>query len=184
MKKQINLQRITLKSILITLLLLAIPFFAMQFGAGVAWEFPDFLVMGSIIMVFSMSYGIINVHAPDIFYRIATILSLATMFLLIWANLAVGLIGGGAHAGNLLYIAVIIAGIIGGIISRFSASALQKTCFVITAILVLIAIIALLSGMQYYPGSSVREIILVNGIFGTLFFMSGVLFRIYSKKSG
>ncbi len=41
----------------------------------------------------------------------------------------------------------------------------------------LVAVIALIAGMHQYPGSSVSEILSVNGFFAALFVGSALLFR-------
>jgi hypothetical protein len=49
--------------------------------------------------------------------------------------------------------------------------------FATSLALVVLAAIALLTNMQHYPGSSVREIIGVNLFFATPYLVSGLLFR-------
>ena len=47
--------------------------------------------------------------------------------------------------------------------------------------LVLVAVIGLVASVDKYPGSSVNEVVAVNGFFALLFTVSGVLFR-YSAQ--
>lgn len=115
--------------------------------------------------------------------RAAIGLAIGSTLLMIWANLAVGLIGAGPNPGNLMYIGVVAVVIIGTIFSRFTPGGLERTMYATAVALALVAVIALLANMHQYPGSSVIEIIGVNGFFATPFVVSGLLFR-YAGKNG
>lgn len=162
---------------LVTALTLLIPLVAMQFTTEVDWSIGDFIIMGLLIFSTGATYVLATGLINNLAYRIAIACALGTTFLLIWVNLAVGLIGSGPHAGNLMYLGVIVIGIIGAIFSRFTAGGLERTMYAMAFSLVLIAVIALMANMQNYPGSSVTEIIGVNGFFATLFAVAGLLFR-------
>jgi hypothetical protein len=74
-------------------LMLLLPWVAMQFTDEVNWSVTDFLVAGALIagtgLAFELAAGTTANHA----YRAAVGLALAAVFLLIWLNLAVGIIG-------------------------------------------------------------------------------------------
>lgn len=76
---------------LVTIGLLLIPFLAMQFTDQVNWNLTDFSVMGILIFATGMAYELItrkfNTH------KLAIGLFLLIIFFLIWAELAVGLLG-------------------------------------------------------------------------------------------
>ena len=101
---------------------------------------------------------------------------------MIWANLAVGLIGSGTNPGNLMYFGVVAVGIIGIVLSRFSPGGMERAMYITALMLVLVVGIALFANMDEYPGSSVDEIVGVNGFFATLFTVSGSLFRFAARK--
>lgn len=161
----------------VTLLILTVPLSAMQFTREVNWSVSDFIIMGVLVFSTGSSFVLLIRNAPNWLYRVAVASAMGSTFLLIWANLAVGLIGGGPHAGNLMYIGVVAVVIIGTYLSRFTPAGMEKVMFITAVALVVVAVIALLSGMQYYPGSSVGEIIGVNAFFAFLFAVSGLLFR-------
>lgn len=78
---------------LAVLLLLLIPFVAMQFTNEVNWKFTDFLIMGILLLcVISLGYLVIqkvkSVKKKSILCAIILI-----VFFLIWAELAVGIFG-------------------------------------------------------------------------------------------
>ncbi len=73
--------------------LLLIPFLAMQFTSQVNWSPFDFLVMGILLL----SAGLIGERVwrtvKKTEYRIALLLVVLAVFVLIWAELAVGIFG-------------------------------------------------------------------------------------------
>jgi len=161
----------------ITLLILSIPLIAMQFTQEVDWSVGDFIVMGILIFSMALAYVLLARYAPNFIHRAAIGSAIGSTFLMVWANLAVGLIGAGPHAGNLMYIGVVAVVIIGTYFSRFTAKGMELTMFSTALSLVLVAVIALLANMQSYPQSSVAQIIAVNAFFAFLYCISGLLFR-------
>ena len=162
---------------LITALILLIPLVAMQFSTEVDWSAADFIIMGLLIFGTGSSYVLITRHMPQLVFKLAMAMAIGSTFFMIWANLAVGLIGSGAHAGNLMYIAVVAVVIIGMILSRLTSRGMELAMYSSTASILLLTLIALVSNMQAYLGSSVKEIISVNAFFATLYAISALLFR-------
>lgn len=115
--------------------------------------------------------------ASRLAYRLAALAAVGTTFFLVYANLAVGLIGGGPHIGNLMYIGVVGVVLAGTYFSNFTSRGLGHTMLAAAGSLVMVAAIALWAGMQHYPGSSVVEIIGVNGFFAGLYMCAALLFR-------
>lgn len=177
MKKQMKLYRSLITVILTTLSILTIPWVAMQFTTEVNWSPSDFLIMGILIFSIGVAYVLLNRLSPNWVYRIAVTIALGTTFLMIWANLAVGLIGSGSNAGNIMYAVIVLVMIIGVGISRFSAAGMERTMYAMVSTLIVLTGIALLSGMNRYPGSSSIEIVSVGAFFAALFFLAGLLFH-------
>jgi hypothetical protein len=75
------------------LLLLLLSLIGMFVSNEVNWSFLDFIVMG--ILILSLSFGIKQVlkTTKNIKYRILIIGLILILFLLIWAELAVGIFG-------------------------------------------------------------------------------------------
>jgi hypothetical protein len=76
-----------------SLSLLLIPLIAMQFSDQVNWSPGDFVVMGLLLLSvgFGMSFFLRRTASAQ--KRFAYILILLLVFLLIWAELAVGIFG-------------------------------------------------------------------------------------------
>jgi hypothetical protein len=181
MKKQISLSQSVLWVALVTAVILFIPLMAMQFTNEVNWSAGDFVIMGILVFTTGFSYVLLIRSSSNIIYRASVALAIGSTFLLIWANLAVGLIGSGANAANLMYAGIVAIVIIGTFLSRLTAKGMERVMFTAAITLVLIAIIQLLTKMYQYPGSSVIEIIAVNGFFATLFAVAGLLFRYINR---
>lgn len=184
MKKQKNSSRSVFWVALITLLILAVPLVAMQFTDEVKWSIPDFIIMGLLIFSTGLSYLLLTRASSNILYRVAFAIAVGSTFLLIWVNLAVGLIGSGPNVANLMYAGIVAIIIIGSFISRFTAKGMERVMFTVAGALALFAVIQLSAKMNQYAGSSVMEIVGVNAFFAMLFAVSGFLFRhIASKQS-
>ena len=73
--------------------LLSIPFIAMQFTEEVSWQAGDFLVMGVLLTValFGCDFALRKVKNAR--YRFLIYFAVLLLFLLVWAELAVGIFG-------------------------------------------------------------------------------------------
>jgi heme/copper-type cytochrome/quinol oxidase subunit 4 len=182
MKKQEKFYRSIIAVALVTVLILMIPLVAMQFTDEVKWNAPDFVVMGALIFSTGMGFILITRGSPNVAYRIAAALTFATAFLMIWANLAVGLIGSGPNPGNLMYMAVPAAAILGAFLSNLNPSGMERTMYVTTVLLVIVTLIAFLANMDEYPSSSPTDILAVSGFFAMLFIVSGLIFRFAAQQ--
>tara|TARA_B100000003_G_scaffold77858_1_gene69801 strand:- start:318 stop:611 length:294 start_codon:yes stop_codon:yes gene_type:complete len=80
-------------------IILLIPMIAMQFTDEVNWSFLDFIIMGIMLSITGLALGIIIKKIKDYKYRNIFITIIIMIFLLIWAELGVGLFGT-PFAGN------------------------------------------------------------------------------------
>lgn len=80
-----------LKILLPLLSLLLIPLIAMQFTTEVNWGLLDFVVAGTLLALLGVAIEFSIRKSKNIKTRIALIASSAVLFLVIWAELAVGL---------------------------------------------------------------------------------------------
>lgn len=169
---------------LITMVLLLVPLLAMQFTNEVRWDETDFVVAGLLLFGTGFSYKLIAMQSKNIIYRAAVATALGAGLFLIWSNLAVGIIGSEDNVGNLMYFGIILVLIASTFTARFRPKGMAIALFVTALAQGLTIAIALLSGMQHYPHSSVYEIIIVNGFFITLFLISAGLFWYAAGQTG
>jgi hypothetical protein len=74
-------------------ILLLIPLIAMQFTSEVDWSVFDFLVMAILLLGTGLMCELILRKIKKTAYRIALIAAILIAFLLVWAELAVGIFG-------------------------------------------------------------------------------------------
>ena len=80
------------KKVFSPLLVLLLPLIGVIFF-GLDWNIFDFLIMGLLILFFSIAINLILNHLNSSKLRLILILMLVVLFLLIWAVLAVGIFG-------------------------------------------------------------------------------------------
>lgn len=101
--------------------LLLLPLVAMQFTREVNWTGSDFAVMGVMLLTACCFYELGVWLSGDIAYRGGFAVAVAASFLLVWVNLAVGIIGQEKEndIANLLFLGVLATWVAGGLIARF-----------------------------------------------------------------
>ncbi len=167
---------------LATAFILLLPLLAMQITDEVVWDLTDFAVAGALLFGTGLTFELVARKMGSIAHRVAVGVALAAALLLVWVNLSVGLIGSEDELANLMYVGVVAVGIIGAIIARFRPHGMARALFATALAQTLVAVIALIAGMHQYPGSSVSEILNLNGFFVALFVLSALLFRRASTK--
>lgn len=80
-------------------ILLLIPFIAMQFTEEVKWTSLDFVLMGILLLSTGLFSEFVLRKVSNKKYRILLCISIIIGFLLLWAELAVGIFGT-PFAGN------------------------------------------------------------------------------------
>ena len=113
-------------------------------------------------------------------YKSAVGLALATPFLLVWVNGAVGIIGNEGNQANLMYFGVIAVGIIGAFIARLEPRGMARALFVTALAQMLVPVIALMiwpPQITSWGAAGVVGVFVLNAFFATLFLGSAWLFR-------
>lgn len=74
-------------------LLLLLPLIAMQFTTEVDWSAFDFLVMGTLLLGTGLGCELVLRKVRKTEHRILLVVGVILVFLLVWAELAVGVFG-------------------------------------------------------------------------------------------
>ena len=150
----------------------------MQFTTEVAWDFADFMIFGALLAGAGGAYELAMRVSGHRAYRAATAVALAAAFILIWVNLAVGIIGDEGNPANLMYVGVLAVGIIGASITRGQPRGMARTLSVMAFAQALVPVIALLF-LKIAPisGPAGLIILVLNIGFIILFVGSALLFR-------
>lgn len=140
------------------------------------WGVTSFVVAYVLMTGVGWAYRWLTRSDRPLSYRIAAALALLAAFLLLWINLAVGLIGSEENPANLLYAGVLAIGAVGAIISRSSPRRLALVLVVVAVDQTLVPVIALLVWPQdFSPG--VGPVFGLNACFVLCFAASAALFR-------
>lgn len=79
--------------IVIVAFILLIPLVAMQFSDEIVWNLFDFVVMGFLLLATGLMLDFTTRRVANPTYRSVAIIIVVMVFLLIWAELAVGVFG-------------------------------------------------------------------------------------------
>lgn len=156
--------------------ILAVPLVAMQFTDEVVWTVADFVVAGILLAGTGLLYELAASRSDKIVYRAAAGVALSAALLLIWLNLAVGIIGTEDNPANLMYAGVFAVAFIGATIARLQPQGMARAMFATAIAQMAVGVIALIGGLDT-PESGPLEILGLTGFFTVLWVASGVLFR-------
>ena len=173
--------RSAIRTAIVTAFILLIPLLAMQITDEVVWDLADFAVAGALVFGTGLTYDLVAKKMGNIAYRFAIGVALAAAFILVWLNLAVGVIGKEGDPANLMYIGVLVVGIIGSIIARFRPQGMALVLLATAITQALVAVIAVVAGLGS-PWSGPAEILILNGFFVALFVGSAWLFRRAARR--
>ncbi|QIN85066.1 hypothetical protein GBA63_06905 [Rubrobacter tropicus] len=146
-----------------------------------AWDLADFVIAGALIFGTGLTYVLAARKAGNIAYRAAVGVALAAAFMLVWINLAVGVIGSEDNLANSMYVGVLAVGIIGAIVARFRPRGMVRALLATALAQASVAGIALIFGLGS-PWSPPAEILALNGFFVALFVGSAWLFRYAARR--
>ncbi|MGZ2412167.1 hypothetical protein ACUXST_001588 [Sphingomonas sp. F9_3S_D5_B_2] len=156
--------------------LLALPFVAMQFHTDVNWTLGDFIVFG--VMLGTVGAGVeLAVRASGSWaYRGGAVLGLAATFLVVWANLAVGIVGNEHNPANQFFFLALLIGLVSAAAARFRAHGMALAMLV-TAGGLMAAFAAAMIDRPEEPGVHVTVEFAGTSVFAMLFVGAAALFR-------
>jgi hypothetical protein len=160
-----------------TAALLLLPLAAMQFTNEVNWDETDFIVVGAMLAVACGTVELAARMTGNTLYRAAVGVAVAAAFILVWINLAVGIIGSENNPANLMYGGVLACAIIGAVIGRFQPIGMARALSATALAQVLVGVIALTAGFGSTAPSFPEAIVFLTGFFATLWLISAWLFR-------
>ena len=150
-------------------LILLVPLVMMQITDEADWDVADFVIFGAMLAGACGAYELAAKVTGNKAYRAAVGVALAAAFILVWMNLAVGIIGNEDNPANLMYGGVLAVGIIGAIIARFRPHGMARALVATALAQALVAVIALIAGWGYT--------LILTGVFVALWLTSARLFR-------
>lgn len=147
--------------------LLLLPAVAMRLGVpGVHWTGSDFAVMGLMLAAACGLYELATRRSASTAYRAGFALAVATAFLTVWTNLAVGVFGREDDRLNLMFGAVLLVAVVGALLARLRARGMVRAMAATAAAQLLAALVGLgvgLASAAHVSDASplLREVLLV-----------------------
>ncbi len=165
-------------------LLCIAPLLAMGVTDEVAWDGADFALFGGLLVCAGVAYEIAARAAASLAYRAATGVALLAAFVLVWMNLAVGLIGSEDNPANLMYGGVLVVGLVGAVVARFRPWGMSRALAAVALAQGVVVAIALGAGLTPAGPGRTAQTLLLTGFFGALWLLSAWLFRRAAREEG
>lgn len=154
-------------------LLLSLPLIAMQFTRDVVWTGMDFAVFGTMLLVACSTFELAMRLSGNTAYRLAVSITVAAAFVLVWVNLAVGVIGSESNPANLMFGGVLLVGLVGAIIARFQARGMAQAMISMAVTQGLVAAVAYGAGLE----SGVSATAILTGVYIAIWLLAASLFQ-------
>lgn len=159
--------------------LLLLPLLGTYVLEGMDWDGTDFLVWGLMLAFAAGTYELGAILSSNTLYRAGFGVAILAGFLLVWINLAVGVIGSEDHPANLMFFGVLAIGAAGALLARFRAAGMAQALVATALAHGLVGVIALVGGLD------TRLIVLMaNGFFVLMWLVSATLFRLAAQGQG
>jgi hypothetical protein len=162
---------------MIAALILLLPLVAMQFTDEVDWDETDFAVMGAMLFGACGTYELAARMTGNVAYRAGVGVAVVAAFILVWMNLAVGIIGSEDNPANLMYGGVLAVAILGALMVRFEPGGMARALAATAIAQALVGVIALIAGLGSTGANWPRVIVVLTGFFAALWLLSAWLFR-------
>lgn len=129
--------------------LLLAPLVAMQFDTGVNWTLGDFVVFGAMLALALGAYEVGTRMSPNRSYRAGVGVAVAAGFLMVWANLAVGIIGDGDNLANVAFFGVLLVGMMGALLAWFRPAGMARALYATAIANGALSVVCLVAGWDY-----------------------------------
>lgn len=155
--------------------LILTPLVAMQFTTEVNWDETDFIFAA---VIFGIVGGLIELavrKSANWYFRFGSMFAVLGGFMVIWSNLAVGMIGNEDNPVNLWFGAVLMIAIAGGVLSRFRPHIMSAVMFAAGTLQVAIGTFAGILGADMRGG-------IFTIVLSAAWFISSILYWCANQK--
>jgi hypothetical protein len=171
---------------LVVALILMVPLAGMQFDDEMNWSLFDFVTAGALLFGTGLAFVLMARRSGNLAYRAGMGLALTAGLMLLWINLAVGIIGSEDNPANWMYVGVLAVGLIGAVLARFRAGGMVRAMFATALAQALVTVIALIVMPHGTSPDALWDVLVVLGVdafFIALWVGSALLFRRASDAS-
>jgi hypothetical protein len=119
------------------------PLVAMQFSAEMAWDGFDFALLGVMLLAACGALELATRMTGSLAYLAGAAVAIGAAFLLVFLNLAVGVIGSEDNPANLMFAGVLAVALVGAAMGRFRPRAMATAMLATAGAQALVAAVAL-----------------------------------------
>lgn len=160
-----------------------LPLVAMQFTREVDWTATDFAVWAVLLLGGAGLFELSLRFPGGLAYRAASVIALGGCFVLIWGNLAVGLIGSEDNPANLMFVGVLAIGAIGAFATRLRPGGLSRVMVAMAIAQMLAVGLATFIGWDDEAGASLIATWFVSSFFAALWLLAAGLFSVAARQA-
>jgi hypothetical protein len=153
----------------------------MQFSEQMSWDETDFIVWGVMLALAAGTFDLAIRVPGNVAYRMAVGVALVGAFILVWMNLAVGIIGSEDNPANLMYGGVLATGLVGAFVARFRGGGMAVTLGAMALAQLAAGIIALSASLGSTGANWPRVIYVLTSFFAALWSLSAWLLHRASR---
>lgn len=133
-------------------LVMLVPAIAQLTVPDMNWDAFDFAVFGGMLLAGCLGFEVVlRLGAANTAYRLAACLAIGGAFLMVMANLAVGIIGNEGNPVNLLFFALLALGGFGALAVRFEAAGMARVMTLLAAAQALLGLGLTVTGLGFTP---------------------------------
>lgn len=142
----------------------------------------DYVVMGTLVGGIGLLFLLALRASQHWAYRLGAMIALASAFLTIWINLAVGLIGEPDESANLLFFGVLVIAFASAAMSGFKARGMAHAMFIAAFAQASVMAVALGFGLGAGPPNWPWVVLVIGGFFAAAFLVAGGLFLLAARE--
>ncbi|HLO91985.1 MAG TPA: hypothetical protein VK172_12550 [Lentimicrobium sp.] len=176
-KNPTPVMEIIVRTALIAAAILIIPLVIMLTTDEMNWSVIDYIIVWLLLFGAGVTFRLLTRKKSRLTYRIGIGLAVLTGLFMMWVNLAVGIVGSGPNAANLMYAGILVIGMIGAIVSKFKPNGLANTLFIVATLNSMLCIFAVLMDKRAVGEDSTWQIIAFNCFFIVMWIASGLLIK-------
>lgn len=136
----------------IAALVMLVPVTAQLTLTEMAWDGFDFAVFGAMLLAGCLGFEVVlRLGAANLAYRLAACLAIGGAFLMVMANLAVGIIGNENNPVNQLFFGLLALGALGTVLVRFRAPGMARVMTALAAAQALLGVGLAVTGIGFTP---------------------------------
>jgi hypothetical protein len=148
------------------------------------WDLMDYIVAGGLVGVLVALAFVVILRGPNLFYMAGAGLAALTGFVMIWASLAVGIIGAEGDAANLMFAGVLVIAVLGALWSRFRSAGMARAMFAAMLAQLLAGGVALAAGWGADSARWPFDVLAATAVLAVMWLVSSWLFRASAWKQG